>query len=245
MQKLEQLCLGNNYTTTLHIINSSCVKLSKIMTAQKVYRGVSGGVLPSEFWAKNEWNVAGGVEFAFMSTTLDKEVALHYGGSGGAGLCFEIQMGMVDRGASPSWLSQYPHESEILFAPMTGLEVLGTRVESGVIVVETRLSVNLTALTIEQVVSERAERSERSDTSDAVEMLLIGRLTAAQAVHGHVRVDAARTGPRDDADDVVRAQGAHRRGGGGLRSARLCEERAARHAGRACWPSTTTTKPTC
>ena len=78
-------CGLRQYTTTLHIINSACVKLSKVMTAQKVYRGVSGGTLPAEFWQKNEWNVAGGVEFAFMSTTLDKSVALHYAGSGGAG----------------------------------------------------------------------------------------------------------------------------------------------------------------
>ena len=39
------------------------------------------------------------------------------------GLIFEIQMGMVDRGADLSWLSQYPHEKEICFPPLTGLEV--------------------------------------------------------------------------------------------------------------------------
>ena len=86
-------------------------------------------------------------------------------------LCFEIQMGMVDRGASLGWLSQYPHESEILFAPMTGLEVLGTRVEGGVIVVETRLSVNLTALTIEQVVSRR--RKLCMDMCDSMQLELM------------------------------------------------------------------------
>ena len=52
--------------------------LLKVMTAEKVYRGVAGGVLPDQFWRKNEWNVAGGVEFAFTSTTLDREVAIHY-----------------------------------------------------------------------------------------------------------------------------------------------------------------------
>ena len=171
VSNLEKLCMGNQYTTTLHIINSACVKLSKVMTAQKVYRGVSGGTLPAEFWKKNEWNVAGGVEFAFMSTTLDKSVALHYAAAGGAGLCFEIQMGMVDRGADLSWLSQYPHESEILFAPMTGLEVLGTRVEGGVIVVETRLSVNLSALTIEQVVSRRRKLCMDMNASMALELM--------------------------------------------------------------------------
>ena len=42
-------------------------------------------------------------------------------------------MGMVDRGADISWLSQYPHEKEILFAPLTGLEVQGSRVDGSVL----------------------------------------------------------------------------------------------------------------
>jgi hypothetical protein len=40
-----------------------------------------------------------------------------------------------------------------LFAPLTGLEVLTTRVEGRVLVVVVRLSVNLNAATIEQVLS--------------------------------------------------------------------------------------------
>ena len=81
---------------------------------------------------------------------------MHYASaSGRAGLCFEIQMGMIDRGAEISWLSQYPHEKEILFAPLTGLEVVGSRVDGGTLVAEMRLSVNLNSLTIEQVVSKR------------------------------------------------------------------------------------------
>ena len=46
--------------------------------------------------------------------------------------------GMVDRGASLSWLSQYSFEEETLFAPLTGVEVLSTRVEGSVLVVEAR-----------------------------------------------------------------------------------------------------------
>ena len=64
-------------------------------------------------------------------------------------------MGMVDRGAELEWLSQYSHEKEILFAPLTGIEVTDTRVEGSVLVVNVRLNVNLTALTIEQVVAKR------------------------------------------------------------------------------------------
>ena len=52
--------------------HSHCVvgmqKLGKLTKVQKVYRGISGGVLPDEFWNRNEFNVRGGVEFAFTST---------------------------------------------------------------------------------------------------------------------------------------------------------------------------------
>ena len=69
-----------------------------------------------------------------------------------AKMLFEVRMGMIDRGADVSALSQFPAEQEILFAPLTGLEVASVpRVEDGVIVVELRLSCNLHDLTIEQV----------------------------------------------------------------------------------------------
>ena len=44
--------------------------------------------------------------------------------SGSTGIVFEIQQGMVDRGADIGWLSQYPHEREILFGPLTVCQVL-------------------------------------------------------------------------------------------------------------------------
>ena len=56
--------------------------------------------------------------------------------SGSGGAIFEVQMGMVDRGADLAWLSQYPHEREILFAPLCGLEVQTTRVVQSVTVLE-------------------------------------------------------------------------------------------------------------
>ena len=62
-------------------------------------------------------------------------------------------MGMVDRGADLSWLSQYPHEQEILFAPLTNMEVCSYRVVGEVLVASVRPSVNLQAKTIEQVMA--------------------------------------------------------------------------------------------
>ena len=70
-----------------------------------------------------------------MSTTKDKKVAMQYAASGGRGVVFEIQQGMIDRGADIGGLSQYPHEAEILFAPLTGLEVQSTRCDKTVLVV--------------------------------------------------------------------------------------------------------------
>ena len=146
----------NTYTTTLHTINSAIVKLSKLTVATKVYRGVSGMALPESFWKANEYGVKGGIEGAFMSTTLDRKVAMQYASSSkGCGIVFEVQQGMVDRGAEIAFLSQYRHEKETLFGPLTGLEVRATRVEGSVLVVEVALSINLASLTIEQVLGKR------------------------------------------------------------------------------------------
>lgn len=145
----------NKYTTTLHAINSAIVKLSKLTRATSVYRGV-GMRLPPTFFRPNHFGVMGGIDGAFMSTTVDRDVAMKYAASGTHGGCvLEIEQGMIDRGADISWLSQYPHEREVLFAPLTGLEVKSTRVEGGAIVVCMSISINLASLTIEQVIGKR------------------------------------------------------------------------------------------
>ena len=107
-ESLKQKGELNSYTTTLHLINSAIVKLSKLTKVTKVFRGISGRVLPKAFCEANELGVKGGIECAFTSTTVDREVAFDYAKKqrGGAGIVFEIQQGMVDRGADLSWLSQ-------------------------------------------------------------------------------------------------------------------------------------------
>ena len=132
------------------------VKLSKLTFASEVYRGVSGGRLPHHFRHADVYGVRGGIDPAFMSTTTDRNVALAYAGSsGGPGVVFSIQQGMVDRGADIGWLSQYPHEKEILFAPLGGLEIQKLGVEGAVLVPEVRLSINLNNATIDQVIGRR------------------------------------------------------------------------------------------
>ena len=106
----------NLYTTTLHAINSAIIKLGKLTEAKTVYRGIGGKALPKEFWEKNRFGVRGGVEPAFMSTTLDREVAMTYASGSDVGIVLAIRQGMVNRGADISWLSQYPHEKECVVA---------------------------------------------------------------------------------------------------------------------------------
>jgi len=106
------------YVTTLHAVNSGVIKLSRLTPASTVYRGVAGGVLPSQFWEPNQHGVMGGVELGFMSTTTTREVALGYmqGSDRTARMLFEIRMGMIDRGADVAFLSQFPAENEVLYA---------------------------------------------------------------------------------------------------------------------------------
>ena len=48
-----------------------------------------------------------------------------------------------------------PHEAETLLPPLMGLQVHGTRVEGGTLVVSARLSLNMASLTLEQVAGAR------------------------------------------------------------------------------------------
>jgi len=151
IESFKRLNHGNKYTTTLHVINSAIVKLGKITAQSKVYRGISGRTLPKDFMDPARTEPRGGIELGFMSTTHDKEVAVHYAQK--QGVVFEISMGLIDRGADVSWLSQYPHERELLFSPLTGCEITELSVEGSFLVAKVRLSVNLTTPTIEQVMA--------------------------------------------------------------------------------------------
>jgi hypothetical protein len=73
---------------------------------------------------------------------------------------FEIELGQVDRGASVSFLSQYPCEDEILIPPLSNMEVYGEpRLElmggEEIMVISLRVSVNQKSLTIDQLMSRR------------------------------------------------------------------------------------------
>lgn len=166
----------NRFTTTIHVINSGVLKLSRLQPAVPVFRGISGMKLPKRFIEQDEYNVRGGVEYAFMSTTTDESVALGYAKGGDrdtATTLIEASMGMVDRGASLDWLSQYPHEREILLPPLTAMEVIDiTDYESADSIdaldsesflvrrLKIRLNCNLVSSTIEKLLSVRKKQVE-------------------------------------------------------------------------------------
>ena len=48
-----------------------------------------------------------------------------------------------------------PHEKETLLPPLMGIQIIGTRVEGHTLIVESRFSLNMASLTLEQVAGKR------------------------------------------------------------------------------------------
>ena len=152
------------YTTTIHAIASGLIKIahvSKLPEDRKVYRGMAGVVLPERFRVLDEHGCRGGVELGFLSTSTDKDQALHYiDMSRGLPTLFEIELGQVDRGGDLEWASQFPTEKEVLLPPLSNLEVVGeptmqlTR-RGPVQVYKLRVNINLKGLTMDQLKERR------------------------------------------------------------------------------------------
>mmetsp|Transcript_42079 Transcript_42079/g.87924 ORF Transcript_42079/g.87924 Transcript_42079/m.87924 type:complete len:657 (-) Transcript_42079:439-2409(-) len=123
---------GNVYTTTIYVLVSAVLNLAretKIPAGTKLYRGLGGDkVFPRFFYKSDAQGRKGVLEWGFMSTTADKDVAVRYSGIREGKpfpTIFEIDCGTVDRGADITEFSQYPGERECLFAPCSFLEPLG------------------------------------------------------------------------------------------------------------------------
>ena len=164
------------------------IKMSRLSKIAPLYRGWTGATLPSTFFEADWMGLRGGVEYGFSSTTTERAQAVHYA-EGKASTILELEMGMVDRGADISWLSQCarpswpvpacpasvstpnaacaqaahvlhmvqlhavtagacadPHEKETLLPPLMGIQVRGTSVDGGTLVVESRISLNMASL---------------------------------------------------------------------------------------------------
>ena len=66
------------FATTIHVLNSAIIKLSRAQTAERVFRGTTGGRLPGRFWTPNRDNIRGGIEMGFMSTTTNRSIAMDF-----------------------------------------------------------------------------------------------------------------------------------------------------------------------
>jgi hypothetical protein len=142
------------FTTTIHVLASGIQKLARSCSVERLYRGISGGVLPKYFWFPDKsTGIRGGIDRGFMSTSTNKDVAIAYSrpnlGATKCSIVFDIQTGTSDRGAHLQWVSQYPTEEEVLYAPLTALDVVGQpqieTVPSGqIVIVKLRISCNQT-----------------------------------------------------------------------------------------------------
>lgn len=155
-KRWRDLCGQNTYAATIHLLNSSLIKLSRLTARidQPVYRGLAGGVLPKCFWKADENGFCGGVDYGIMSFSANQRTALEYArATGGEGeqqasarsTLLEMNQGLADRGAEISWLSQYPTEREVCFPACTGLQVTAKKVKPkypSLLVVEVRPSVS-------------------------------------------------------------------------------------------------------
>ena len=115
--------------------------------------------LPKSFMEKNEFNIEAGVEYGFMSTTLDRSVAEKYskGKSNEPSMIFQMRQGMVNRGAFLGFLSEYPHECEILIPPLTGLEVLNkSKLADGTMLFEMGIAFSVVAFLVGRCLLSRA-----------------------------------------------------------------------------------------
>ncbi len=154
---------NNTYTNLIYACNSLLSKFSEICIippGRKVYRGMSGVKLPACFIVCTEGGGRGGVEFGFLSTTTNMQVAVSYIGDKAMPVLFEIHVGDIDRGASLSFLSQYPNEDEILIPPLSYLEVIGEPFfentnKGDVTVYPARINCNLKSQTIEEIKGHR------------------------------------------------------------------------------------------
>ena len=113
---------GNLFATTIHVLQSATMKISRVMrlpSGLELYRGLGGLTeLPDSFYEADEHGCRGYMEYGFLSTTSHRESAVEYSGVGeGKPLPMVIQTraSSVNRGACIKDLSQYPGEVNVEF----------------------------------------------------------------------------------------------------------------------------------
>jgi len=114
------------FSGTMHVVIAGLCKLSRVTMPPPgliVYRSNGGMALPGDFLEPDEQGFAGGVEYALMSTTPDRNMALGYWGGVETGkdlpTIFAIEIGKMSIGADISFLSHFEGEREYLYPPLT------------------------------------------------------------------------------------------------------------------------------
>ncbi len=203
---------GNLFATTIHVLVSAIIKLSrqtKFPEGTRLYRGIGGRIaLPARFCRADPQGRKGYVELGFMSTTSDRATALQYSGVNEARpaptvLVIEVQA--LDRGASIKEFSQYPGEEEVLFIPMSFLASDGAGqlevTANGVVnVVGVRVNINLSASTVEELV-ERKKRGHLASFRFLISDL--GLALRRIAEEGGAEERLSRDGSKDAKRDTV------------------------------------------
>ena len=130
----------------------------------RLYRGLGGLHMPERFRRPDPaTGYRAIVEFGFMSTTANREVAIQYTGVA-RGRPFptllEIRPAAVDHGADIGDFSQYPGEREYLWNPCSllepdGPERLEATADGLVTIIPVRMNLNVRAMTTEELVGEK------------------------------------------------------------------------------------------
>jgi ankyrin repeat protein len=156
---------GNTFATTIFVLVSAVMKVAKctrIPEGTLLYRGLGGLMdLPDHFFNADENGASGFVDWGFMSTTSDRDVALGYSGvkqRRPKAMVMVIEVSSVDKGADISLFSQYRGEKEFLWVPCSFVQRAqqgGGRVEvvdAGLVTfLPVKVNLNLKTETLEEL----------------------------------------------------------------------------------------------
>jgi hypothetical protein len=123
----------NFFSTTIHVLQSAVVKISrntKIPPNLILYRGLSL-TFPPQFHKADENGCRGYAEWGFMSTTANRDIAVMYSGvreGMATATVLQIKTSSVNRAACIESYSQYPQEREYLWVPLSYLQPDGAQI---------------------------------------------------------------------------------------------------------------------
>lgn len=124
---------GLTFSSTVSHLHRAIRKLAAVSALceepepMPVWRAMRGE-LPRSFWTPDEQDMVCATDMAFMSASLQKNVAESYMQEGGHNVIWELQISRESDtgyhcGADVSMLSQFAHEQEVIFPPCTLLKV--------------------------------------------------------------------------------------------------------------------------